>query len=167
MLRVVQARVSELRVNPRNPRRMRPERWAAFLRAMAAERVLLEARPVIVRRVDGVVIAGNQRLVAAIELGWETIPAVFVELDEVEEAVWMFLDNRGFGEDDDDLVAELLAELKERGGDLDLTGFERSETDRLLRRLAYRDKDPTRSRCSNRSSPTRSSASCTSSGRTV
>ena len=70
---------------------MRPERWAAFLRAMAAEWALLEARPVIVRRVDGVVIAGNQRLVAAIELRWETIPVVFVELDETE-ALSMFLD---------------------------------------------------------------------------
>lgn len=142
MLEVVMARVSELRVNPWNPRRMRSERKGPFLRAMVQQQGLLEARPVIVRRSDNVVIAGNQRLLAAIELGWETIPAVFVELDEVEEALWIFLDNRGFGEDDEDLAAELLAELKEHGGDLDLSGFERSETDRLLRRLAYRDKDP-------------------------
>lgn len=54
----------------------------------------------------------------------------------------MFLDNRNFGEDDVDLAGELLAELLERGGDLDLTGFERRETDALLRRLAQRDKNP-------------------------
>ena len=82
------------------------------------------------------------RVQGARELGWETIPTVFVELDEVRAATWMFLDNRSFGEDDEDLAAELLAELQARGGDLDLTGFERAETDALLRRLAHRDKDP-------------------------
>jgi hypothetical protein len=108
---------------------------------METERALLEVRPVIARP-DGLVIAGNQRLQAARLLNWETIPTVFVELDEEQMARWMLLDNRGFGEDDEDLVAELLAELQERGADLDLTGFERAETEALLRRLAYRDRDP-------------------------
>jgi DNA modification methylase len=134
--------VSELKLNERNPRRMRPERWQEFLRTLAAKRLLLEARPVIARRSDGVVVAGNQRLRGALELGWETIPAVLVELDEVEQAYWMFLDNRGFGEDDEDLAAELLAELHERGGELVFTGLERVETDALLRRFGYRDRDP-------------------------
>jgi DNA modification methylase len=102
---------------------------------------MLDARPLIAL-VDGTVIAGNQRLEAARSLGWETIPAVFVELDEVRSALWAFLDNRGFGEDDEDLAAEILAEIRERGGDLDLTGFERVETEALLRRLVQRDKDP-------------------------
>ena len=87
-------------------------------------------------------IAGTQRLLAARALGWVTIPTAYVELDEVREAVWMLLDNRSFGYEDDDLVGELLAELRERGADLDLTGFERVETDRLLRRLVVRDKEP-------------------------
>src|SRR5438046_6566244 len=103
MLRVVEARVDELVVNPRNPRRLRPERKAQFLRTLAAERQLTEARPVIARREDNVVIAGNMRVQGARELGWPTIPTVFVgadEVDEVREAVWTFLDNRSFGEDD-------------------------------------------------------------------
>jgi hypothetical protein len=108
---------------------------------MEAERRLLEVRPVIALP-DGLVVAGNQRLLAARQLSWETIPAVFADLDEEQAARWTLLDNRGFGEDDVDLVAELLAELQERGSDLDLTGFERAETDALLRRLAYREKDP-------------------------
>ena len=139
---VVQARVDELVLNPRNPRRMRPERRPQFLRTLAAERGLTEVRPVIARRADKVVLAGNMRVEGARELGWETIATVFVELDEVREATWIFLDNRSFGEDDEDLAAELLAELAARGGDLDLTGFERAETEALLRRLAHSDKDP-------------------------
>jgi DNA modification methylase len=141
MLTVVEALVDELVLNQRNPRLMREERERPFLRAMVEERALLEARPVIALREGKRVIAGNQRVRGARKLGWSTIPTVFVDVDEVREAVWMFLDNRGFGEDDEDLVAEILGELKERGADLDLAGFERVETDRLLRRLAHRDRD--------------------------
>jgi DNA modification methylase len=141
VLRVVEAKIASLQANARNPRRIRPRRLEQLMRTLVAERELLEARPLIVL-MDGTVIGGNQRLAAAVALGWETIPAVFVELDEVRAAVWMFLDNRPFGEDDEDLAAELLAELAARGGDLDLTGFERSETDALLRRLSARERDP-------------------------
>ena len=46
-LKVVQADVWKLRLNPRNPRRMPPKRWPQFLRTLEAERDLTEARPVI------------------------------------------------------------------------------------------------------------------------
>lgn len=142
MVEVVEARVDELVPNERNPRRMRPERKTQFFKALAAERELTEVRPVIARRSDKRVIAGNMRVIGARELGWTTIPTVFVDIDDLRATTWAFLDNRTFGEDDEDLAAELLAELKERGADLDLTGFERAETDRLLRRLLHREKDP-------------------------
>jgi len=140
-LSVVWARVDDLRPNPRNPRRFRRERVEQLKRTVAAEPELLEARPLIVL-LDGTVIAGNMRLLAVQELGWAQVPVVFVELDEVRAITWAFLDNRSFGEDDEDLVAELLAELEARGADLDLTGYERPETEALLRRLLVRDRDP-------------------------
>lgn len=142
MLKIVDANVNELVANPQNPRRMRPARWAQFLKTMVAERGLVDASPVIARRSDMVVISGNMRLEGARELGWTTIPTVFAEVDDLQAATWALLANRHFGEDDDELTAELLAELRERGADLDLTGFERKETDALLRRLLHRDKDP-------------------------
>lgn len=142
MLQVVQAEVDELVVNPRNPRRIRPERWQQFLQTLSSERELTEARPVIAHRGNREVIAGNMRVRGARELSWETIPTVFVEVDEITAAYWMFLDNRSFGEDDEDIAAEILAELQEQGGDLDFTGFARSEADALLRRLVHQDKDP-------------------------
>jgi DNA modification methylase len=140
-LDVVQARVADLRPNPRNPRRISAKRFEQLARTMSEQPAMLQARPVIALP-NGDVVAGNQRVGVAGELGWETIPTVFVDLDEVEAAVWMFLDNRSFGEDDEDLAAELLAELAARGADLDSTGFGRAETDALLRRLLRRDRDP-------------------------
>lgn len=142
MAEIVEANVDGLVPSERNPRRFRPERKAQFLKTVAAERGLMEARPLIVRRSDRVVIAGNMRLMAAKELGWKTVPVVFVDVDDLRATTWTFLDNRQFGEDDEDLAAELLAELQERGADLELTGFERKETDALLRRLLHREQDP-------------------------
>ena len=42
------------------------------------------------------------RLHAARELGWKTIPTVFVDVDDLTAATWTFLDNRQFGENDED-----------------------------------------------------------------
>ena len=74
MLTVIEVSVDELVLNDRNPRRMRPERKAQFLKTLAAERGLTEARPVIARRADKVVIAGNMRLQGAREFGLEDDP---------------------------------------------------------------------------------------------
>lgn len=65
MLKVVEVSPEELVLDERNPRRRRPERWAQFLRTLAAERLLMEVRPVIARRSNSVVIAGNMRVLAS------------------------------------------------------------------------------------------------------
>ncbi len=140
-LEVVDAPLASLHPHPRNPRTITPARLAQLCRTLDAERDMLRARP-IVALPDGTVIAGNQRLAAALELGWETIPTVFADLDDERAVRWMLLDNRGFGADDAGMVAELLAEIEGAGADLLLTGYETGETDRLLRAYRLRDKDP-------------------------
>jgi len=141
MLRVEEVPLAQLKLNDRNPRTIRSARFRQLRRTIVAERELLEVRSVIVRLSNNMVLAGNQRVRAAIAEGWETIPAAFMDVDDARAARIMFLDNASFGENDDDLVAELLAELQAAGGDLDLTGFARAETEALLRKLAFRDRD--------------------------
>ncbi len=92
---------------------------------------MLRARPLIALP-DGTVIAGNQRLAAAVALGWETIPTVVVDLDDARAAEWALRDNRPYGSDVDDELSVLLGELSELGRDLELTGFDSAELDRLL-----------------------------------
>ena len=121
--------------------RFRKTRFAQLQRTMGAFPDLFDARPVIALP-DGTVIAGNMRYLAAVAMGRKTLPTVYADLDEDEVTQWLFLDNRSFGEDNEDVAAQLLAELEARGGDLDLTGFARPETDALLRRLLHREKDP-------------------------
>jgi DNA modification methylase len=130
-----EVKLSKLTVHPRsNPRMISPARLEQLQRTLTAERDMLQARPVIALK-DGTVIAGNQRLLAAQALGWDTIPATFVDLDDERATRWMLLDNRAFGDDDLDAAAVLLAELEGQGSDLDLTGFAADEIDELLRSL--------------------------------
>ena len=138
---VVDLPLAGLRPWPGNPRTIRPERLEDLKRAMLADREMLSARPLLALP-DGTVIAGNQRLLAAQELGWETIPVLTVDLDPERARLWALRDNNQFGEWDQPALAELLSELAEGGVDLALTGFAGGEIDTILAGLLVRDVDP-------------------------
>lgn len=72
---------------------------------------MLAVRPVIAL-MDGTVIMGNQRLRAARELGWETIPCILVELDAETARAWMLRDNNSYGEWDPALLADIIKAAK-------------------------------------------------------
>ena len=77
-------------------------------------------------------IAGHGRVMAAEELGMETVPCVFVEgLTDEQRRAYILADNKlaGLAEWDDVLVASELAELAEVGFDISLTGFEMQAVD--------------------------------------
>ena len=72
-------------------------------------------------------IAGHGRVMAAKELGMESVPCVFVEgLTEAQRRAYILADNRlgELGEWDMDLVFSELEELKDMDFDIELTGFE-------------------------------------------
>ena len=71
-------------------------------------------------------IAGHGRVMAAKELGIETVPCVFIEgLTEEQRRAYILADNRlgELGEWDMDLVSDELENLRDSGLDIDLTGF--------------------------------------------
>jgi 16S rRNA G966 N2-methylase RsmD len=123
--------LERLRLWPENPRTIRPERLEQLKQALSDDREMLRARPLLALP-DGTVIAGNQRLRAALELGWETIPVVTVELEHERARLWALRDNNLYGVWDEPALAELLAELAGGGVELALSGFDSSELDRLL-----------------------------------
>jgi len=128
---VVEAQVASLRPWPENPRCISDARLADLMRAMAADPEMLSARPLIVLP-DGTVICGNQRLVAARDLGWRTIPVIVVDLDSERARLWALRDNNQYGEWREHELAELLSELDAAGIDLALSGFSSADLDRLL-----------------------------------
>lgn len=72
------------------------------------------------------IIAGHGRVMAAKELGMQSVPCVFIEgLTEAQRRAYILADNRlgELGEWDMDLVASELQWLSENDVDIDLTGF--------------------------------------------
>lgn len=129
--RVREVLVATLRPWGGNPRLIASGRMEGLKGSLLDDPAMLWARPLIAL-LDGTVICGNQRLRAAVELGWERIPVLYVDLSWERAKVWALRDNNQWGEWDDALLAELLAELGAGGVDLALAGFESRDLDRLL-----------------------------------
>lgn len=76
------------------------------------------------------VLAGNHTLLAARQLGWETIDAVTVDVDNDQAARIVLVDNRSsdLAHNDDAVLAELLSDLP----DLTATGYTDDDLEALL-----------------------------------
>lgn len=123
--------VAELWANEENPRTITADRFEDLKKALKADKPMLQARPVIALK-NGTVVAGNMRVRAAEALGWKTIPTITVDLDEETARLWLLRDNNAYGEWHEEQLAELLYNLEQQGTDLEMAGFGRRETSRLL-----------------------------------
>jgi site-specific DNA-methyltransferase (adenine-specific) len=133
---VVETPLSRLRPWPENPRRIRPDRLADLITAMAVERDMLLVKPLWALP-DGTVFAGSQRFVAAQALGWDTIPTIVVHgLTATQVKTWALLDNNTFGQWDEPALAAFLDGLLGDGVDTALTGFETRDLDVILSSIA-------------------------------
>jgi len=116
----------------RNARRI-PE--SAVDKVAASIREFGWRQPIVVD-VEGVIVAGHTRLLAAKKLGLREVPIhIATELTPAQIKAYRLLDNRSHEEAkwDLDLLPLELEELKELEFDLALTGFDESELERLLR----------------------------------
>jgi DNA modification methylase len=114
---------------------------------------MLHARP-LVALPDGRVVAGNMRLralqafvedgdpVMAEHFPGYRVPVVYRDLDDAAAAEVALRDNNTFGEWDDDELAEMLYELREAGGELELTGFTDDALHELLASVAGAQPEP-------------------------
>lgn len=130
--------VASLRPWPENPRVIDAQRMEQLKRSLEADAGMLEVRP-LVALPDGTVIMGNQRLAAAIELGWTKIPVATVDLDAQTARSWAIRDNQSYGEWEPADLSQILRELRDDDVDLEVLGFREDELDELLR---ARDAEP-------------------------
>jgi DNA modification methylase len=90
----------------------------------------------IVAKSDGFVVDGHLRLKAAKKLGMTEVPVVIADdLTETQIKAFRLIANQSanWAEWDDELLKLELEDLKNLNFDLDLTGFDLSEVERLLR----------------------------------
>jgi DNA modification methylase len=135
---ITQVPISELRPDPGNPRRITDQELESLTRSIR-EFGLVD--PIIARREDKTVIGGHQRLLAARRLGLTTVPVVFLDLSQEQARLLNLALNRISGAWDNELLARLLAELKQiQDVDLSLSGFSDDELKKYLKGLESREK---------------------------
>lgn len=89
------------------------------------------ADPLVVNA-DMTIIGGHQRLNVAIDLGYTEVPCAVVDVDKTREKALNIALNKITGEWDEQLLADLLTDLKDADYDLDYTGFDAPEVDALF-----------------------------------
>lgn len=124
--------LAELRTYHRNPRQGDTSAIAKSLRVNG------QYRPVVVNRGTHTgraneVLAGNHTMKAARDEGWSEMACSYVDVDDDQAARIVAADNRtaDLGSYDDRLLAELLSELD----DLEGTGYDPGDLDKLLAEL--------------------------------
>lgn len=121
-------KLSTLKLNPRNPRTITEQRFKALVKSLKEFPAMMELRPIVIDPA-GMVLGGNMRIRALQELGYKEIPAAWVkradQLTPEESRRFIVMDNEGFGQWDDDILAADfdLPELKDWGMDLDELGL--------------------------------------------
>lgn len=101
--------LAKLRENPKNARTISDEHFAALRRSVASRPWMFPLRPIVARRVDGVVLGGNMRLRALLANDVKEVPDDWVrwaDLDERQCEEMHVVDNESFGDwIADDLLA--------------------------------------------------------------
>ena len=114
--------LAQLRPAPWNPRTLKGERFKNLMRSIESDPDFLRLRPVLAR-MNGEIYAGNQRYLAQVQLGRETIWAHLEDVSEQLAKERALRDNNEWGSWDDEKLSDMLADLKRRGTDVGLLGF--------------------------------------------
>jgi DNA modification methylase len=137
-LAITQEPISELHADPANPRRISDQGLESLTRSIHQFGLV---DPIIARLEGKTVIGGHQRLIAARRLGLKQVPVVFVDLSREQARLLNIALNRISGSWDQELLARLLAELKDvLNVDLSLTGFSEDELKKYLKSLDSQEK---------------------------
>lgn len=126
--------ISSLKLHPRNPRRGRVEAIAESIEHNGFYGA------VVAQRSTGHVLAGNHRLKAARKLGLDTLPVLWLDVDDARALKILLADNRtsDLGDYDSDALATMLSSLAAEG-DLLGTGYDAGALDELLAELTPPD----------------------------
>ena len=136
-------KLSEIKVNKSNPRIIKDEKFKKLIKSLEDFPKMMEFRPIVVND-DGMILGGNMRYRALLDLGYKEVPDNWVkkasDLTDDEKRRFIIVDNLSFGEHDWDALAnEWDSEELESWG-LDLPGFD-IEADNLGDEFSLPDGD--------------------------
>ncbi len=98
-------KINSVKSNPNNPRLIKDEKFKKLVKSIREFPQMLELRPIVVDE-NNIVLGGNMRLKACIEVGLKEVYIVKAEdLTEQQKNEFIVKDNVGFGEWDWDILA--------------------------------------------------------------
>ena len=105
MPEVALRKLTDLKAHPENPRFIRGNNYDLLLKSMREFSDMTSVKPVVINS-DNVILGGNMRVRAALELGWAEIPTILAKFkDKAAEREFMIKDNTHYGEFDFDVIA--------------------------------------------------------------
>ncbi len=120
-------KLSNIKLNPNNPRRIDKDKLNKLVKSVKDFPKMMSLRPIVVDK-DNVILGGNMRYRALIELGYKEIPDEWIkkadDLTDEERRRFIVEDNVGFGDWDWDVLSSGYEkeELEEWGMDVDKWG---------------------------------------------
>lgn len=91
-------KINEIKPNPNNPRVIKDHNFNKLVKSIQEFPEMLKLRPIVVDN-DGIVLGGNMRLKACIEVGLEEIPVLVAsELTPEQQKEFIIKDNSNFGD---------------------------------------------------------------------
>ncbi len=101
-------KITDIRLNPNNPRQIKDDSYKKLIESIKDFPKMMELRPIIVDK-DGVILGGNMRYRALLELKYTDIPDNWVkranDLSEEEKRKFIIKDNVEFGNWDFDALS--------------------------------------------------------------
>jgi len=144
MYQTTKVNIEQVKLNSKNPRVIKDDKYKKLLKSMKEFPEMLEIRPIVVDD-DMTILGGNMRFQAAKQLGWNEITILIAkDLTDEQKAEFLIKDNVNFG-DWDWSVLETEWELNKLGdwGVVDFFG-EPSEADySILDDEEFEEKDQT------------------------
>ena len=128
-MKVLKAKISDIKTNPKNPRLIKDDKFRKLVKSIQEFPQMLELRPIVVDE-NNIVLGGNMRLKACIEVGLKEVYIVKAEdLTEQQKDEFIVKDNVGFGEWDWDILANEWDTEKLQDWGLDIPIFMDDETE--------------------------------------
>ena len=136
-MQVSKVKISSIKTNLKNPRLIKDDKFKKLVKSIQEFPQMLELRPIVVDE-NNIVLGGNMRLKACIEVGLKEVFIVKADdLTEQQKDEFIVKDNVGFGEWDWDILANEwdTDKLQDWGLDLPIFNDEEFETNLVNKSL--------------------------------
>lgn len=97
--------INEIKPNPNNPRKIDANDFEKLVKSIQEDQNLLQAKPIIIDE-NNVILGGNQRYRACLQLGIQDVPVIkMAHLSEKQKQKLLVIDNTHYGMWDMDMLA--------------------------------------------------------------